>query len=315
MKILVTDSASLKSHNDLSLEALSRFGEVSEFEGISREELLKEVCDKDIILTNKVIIDREVMENAPRLRYIGLFATGYNNIDITAAKEKGIVVANAGSYSTNAVAQQVIAYILSHYTKISEYNEFVKGGGWLKSKCFAPLVFATDEVYDKTLGIVGYGAIGQAVERAAIALGMRVLVHTRTPREGEKFVDFDTLLSQSDVISMHCPLTEQTKDLMNGDAFLKCKDGAFFINTARGGVVDEFALFNALKSGKLSGAAVDVLKSEPMSEDCPLLNAPNILITPHTAWAPLKTRQRLLDIVCDNIQSFLDGKPKNNVAR
>ncbi len=315
MKILVTDSLSLKSHNDLSLEALNQFGEVAEFDGITRQELLQEVRDKDIILTNKVIIDREVMENAPRLRYIGLFATGYNNIDIAAVKDKGIVVANAGSYSTNAVAQQVMAYILAHYTKISSYDEFVKQGGWLKSKCFAPLVFATDEVYDKILGIVGYGAIGQAVERAAVALGMRVLVHTRTPKNDKKFVGFDELLAQSDVISMHCPLTEQTKDLMNKDSFAKCKDGAFFVNTARGGVVDEIALFDALKSGKLSGAAVDVLKSEPMSNDCPLLNAPNIIITPHTAWAPLKTRQRLLDIVCDNIQAFLDGNPQNNVAK
>ncbi len=315
MKILVTDSSTVKSNNDLSLEALKSFGEVFEFDNLTREELLAQVRDKDIILTNKVVIDREVMENAPRLRYIGLLATGYNNIDITAAKEKGIVVANAGSYSTNAVAQQVIGYILAHYTKTSEYNEFVKQGGWLKSKCFAPLVFATDEVYDKTLGIVGYGSIGQAVEKIALALGMRVLVYTRTPRDDQKFVDFDTLLSQSDVISMHCPLTEQSKDMMNADAFAKCKDGAFFINTARGGVVDEFALFNALKSGKLSGAAVDVLKSEPMSEECPLLNAPNIIITPHTAWAPLKTRQRLLGIVCDNIQAFLSGNPKNNVAR
>ncbi len=315
MKILVTDSLSLKSHNDLSLEALGKFGEVSEYDDITREELLREVKDKDIILTNKIIIDREVMENAPRLRYIGLFATGYNNIDVAAAKEKGIVVANAGSYSTNAVAQQVIGYILAHYTKISQYDEFVKAGGWLKSKCFAPLVFATDEVYDKTLGIVGYGAIGQAVEKIAVALGMRVLVYTRTPKSDAKFVDFDTLLAKSDVITLHCPLTEQTKDLMNNEAFSKCKDGAFFINTSRGGVVDEFALFDALKSGKLSGAAVDVLKSEPMSSDCPLLNAPNIIITPHTAWAPLKTRQRLLEIVCDNIQAFLDGTPKNNVAK
>ncbi len=315
MKILVTDSSTVKSNNDLSLEALKSFGEVLEFDNISRQELLTKVSDVDAILTNKVVIDREVMQNAPRLRYIGLFATGYNNIDITAAKERGIVVANAGSYSTNAVAQQVISYILAHFTKISAYDEFVKQGGWLKSKCFAPLVFATDEVYEKTLGIVGYGSIGQAVERAALALGMKVLVHTRTPKDDPKFVDFDTFLKNSDVITMHCPLTEQSKDMMNSEAFSKCKDGAFFINTARGGVVDEFALFEALKRGKLSGAAVDVLKSEPMSEDCPLLNAPNIIITPHTAWAPLKTRQRLLGIVCDNIQSFLDGNPKNNVAK
>ncbi len=315
MKILVTDSQSLKSHNDLSLDALKQFGEVFEFSGISRDELLKQVTDTDIILTNKVLIDREVMENAPRLRYIGLFATGYNNIDIATAKEKGIVVANAGSYSTNAVAQQVMAYILMHFTEIAKYDAFVKDGGWLKSKCFAPLVFGTDEVYGKTLGIVGYGSIGKAVEKAAMALGINVLVYTRTPKEAAKFVDFDTLLKSSDIISMHCPLNEQSRDMMNADAFKKCKDGAFFINTARGGVVDEFALYEALESGKLSGAAVDVLKSEPMAKDCPLINAKNIIITPHTAWAPLKTRQRLLEIVCDNIQAFLDGNPKNNVAR
>lgn len=315
MKILVTDSASLKSHNDLSLEIFGKFGKVFEFSGISRDELLKEVKDTDIILTNKVIIDREVMENAPRLRYIGLFATGYNNIDILAAKEKGIVVANAGSYSTNAVAQQVMAYILMHFTEIAKYDDFVKQGGWLKSKCFAPLVFATDEVCDKTLGIVGYGSIGQAVERAATALGMRVIVYTRTPKADQKFVDFDTLLKTSDIISMHCPLNEQSADMMNAQAFAKCKNGAFFVNTARGGVVDEWALFDVLQSGKLSGAAVDVLKQEPMTENCPLLKAKNIIITPHTAWAPLKTRERLLQIVCDNIQAFLDGNPTNNVAK
>ncbi len=315
MKILIVDSATVKSNNDLSLEVLKKYGTVFEYPSISREELLKEVKDTDIILTNKVVIDREVMDNAPRLRYIGLFATGYNNIDITAAKEKGIVVANAGSYSTNAVAQQVIAYILMHYTQISKYDDFVKQGGWLKSKCFAPLVFSTDEVYGKTLGIVGYGSIAKAVEKAAEALGMNVLVYTRTPKDAPKFVDFTTLLNNSDVISMHCPLNEQSKDMMNDEAFSKCKDGAFFINTARGGVVDEAALFNALESSKLSGAAVDVLKSEPMSDDCLLLKAKNIIITPHTAWAPLKTRQRLLDIVCDNIEGFLNGTPKNNVAR
>ncbi len=315
MKILIVDSATVKSNNDLSLEVLKKYGTVFEYPSISREELLKEVKDTDIILTNKVVIDREVMDNAPRLRYIGLFATGYNNIDITAAKEKGIVVANAGSYSTNAVAQQVIAYILMHYTQISKYDDFVKQGGWLKSKCFAPLGFSTDEVYGKTLGIVGYGSIAKAVEKAAEALGMNVLVYTRTPKDAPKFVDFTTLLNNSDVISMHCPLNEQSKDMMNDEAFSKCKDGAFFINTARGGVVDEAALFNALESSKLSGAAVDVLKSEPMSDDCLLLKAKNIIITPHTAWAPLKTRQRLLDIVCDNIEGFLNGTPKNNVAR
>jgi len=314
MQIVILDGGTVTA-GDIDFSPLEQIGQVVMHDATTKEQVVERCKDAEIVLVNKIVFDKETLEKLPNLKYIGLFATGYNNIDIVAAKEKGIVVANAGSYSTNAVAQQVIGYILAHFTKISQYDEFVKQGGWLKSKCFAPLVFATDEVYDKTLGIVGYGAIGQAVERAATALGMRVLVHTRTPKNDPKFVSLDELLASSDIISMHCPLTEQTKDLMNREAFKKCKNGAFFINTARGGVVDEFALFEALKSGKLSGAAVDVLKSEPMSNDCPLLNAPNIIITPHTAWAPLKTRQRLLGIVCDNIQAFLDGNPTNNVAR
>lgn len=316
MKILVTDGVTVKSNNDLSLDCLGEFGTVIECVNITRAELLNKVKDVDIILCNKTVIDREVMENAPCLKYIGLFATGYNNIDIKFAKQKGIVVCNAGSYSTNAVAQQVIGYILNHYTKISQYDSFVKGGGWKKSNVFSPLVYATDEVYSKTLGIIGYGSIAKAVEKAAIALGIKVLVYTRTVREdNEKFVSLEHLLQNSDIISVHCPLNEQSKDMFNKDTFSKCKDGAFFINTARGGVVDENALFEALENGKLSGAAVDVLKSEPMSQDCPLYNAKNIIITPHTCWAPLTTRKRLLNIVCQNISDFLNGTPQNNVAK
>ena len=178
------------------------------------------------------------------------------------------------------------------------------------------MVYTSDEVYGKTLGIIGFGSIGKAVKKAAEGLGMRVIVSTRTVKnDGEtQFVDLDTLLKTSDIISVHCPLNEQSADMFNGETFNKCKDGAFFINTARGGVVDEVALAKALKSGKLSGAAVDVLKQEPMAENCPLYNAPNLIITPHTAWAPLATRKRLLGIVADNITAFLNDKPQNNVA-
>ena len=316
MKILVTDSGSLKSHNDLSLEVLNQFGEVVEYAGITREELLKEVTDTDILLCNKTVIDREVMSQSKTLKYIGLFATGFNNIDIVTAKERGIVVANAGSYSTNAVAQQTIAYILNHYTKIGEYDTFVKNGGWQKSTVFSPLVYATDEVYDKTLGLVGYGSIAKAVEKIALALGMKVLVYTRTIRENDpKFVSLDYLLQNSDIVSVHCPLNEQSAGMFNAETFANFKDGAYFVNTARGGVMDETALFEALQSGKLSGAAIDVLTSEPMPSDCILMKAKNITITPHTCWAPLTTRKRLLNIVCDNITAFLQGNPQNNVAK
>ena len=315
MRILITDCASLTSGGDLSLEPLKKYGEITEYGNISREELLKEVADNDIVLCNKTVIDSEVINAAPNLKYIGVFATGYNNIDITLAKQRGIAVCNAGSYSTNAVAQQVIAYILLHYTNIPRYNEFVKEGGWKRSPVFSPLVFPTDEVAGKTLGIIGYGNIGKAVEKAAAGLNMNVLVCTRTVRENgvTRFTDFDTLLKNSDIITLHCSLNKQSENMMNEEAFSKCKRGAFFINTSRGGTVDETALLNALKSGRLSGAAIDVLKEEPMSEDCVLADAPNIIITPHTAWAPLSTRRRLLSITCENIDSFLNGKSKNRI--
>lgn len=316
MKLLLTDCATLKANGDLSLDTFKQFGKVVEYENITRAELLTEAADTDIILCNKTIIDKEVFDSAPKLKYIGLFATGYNNIDTQYAAKKGITVCNAGGYSTNAVAQQVMGYILMHYTKIPKYDAFVKSGGWKSAEVFSPLVFSTEEVFGKTLGIVGYGSIGKAVERAAKGLGINVLVYTRTIREnGEtKFVDFDTLLSQSDIISLHCPLNEQSADMMNKEAFNKCKDGAFFINTSRGGTVDEDALFDALYTGKLSGAAVDVLRSEPQTEKSQLEKAPNIIITPHTAWAPLATRKRLLGIVEDNIKAFLAGKPQNKIV-
>ena len=316
MKLLLTDCATLKANGDLSLDTFKQFGEIVEHENISRTELLKETADTDIILCNKTVIDKEVFDSAPNLKYIGLFATGYNNIDTVYAAKKGVTVCNAGGYSTNAVAQQVMGYILMHYTKIPQYDAFVKSGGWKNADVFSPLVFSTEEDFGKTLGIVGYGSIGKAVEKAAKGLGINVIVYTRTVHQnGEtKFVDFDTLLKESDIISLHCPLNEQSADMMNKEAFNKCKDGAFFINTSRGGTVDEDALYNALSTGKLSGAAVDVLKKEPQSKNSRLETAPNIIITPHTSWAPLATRKRLLGIVEDNIRAFLAGKPQNKIV-
>ena len=316
MKILITDDATLKSNNDISTERFSKYGKCIVYDNISRQELLKTVKDVNVILCNKTIIDREVMEAAPTLQYVGIFATGYNNIDLVCAKEKGVTVCNIAGYSTNAVAQQVIGYILMHYTRIPEYNQFVHGGGWQNAEIFSPLVYTSDEVYGKTLGIVGYGSIGKAVKKAAEGLGMKVIVNTRTIRDdGEtEFTDLDTLLNTSDIVTLHCPLTEQSADMMNNESFAKMKDGAFFINTSRGGTVNEQALFDALESGKLSGAAIDVLKTEPMSRDCVLINAKNLIITPHSAWAPYSTRVRLLDLVEEKLQKFINGEDVNNLA-
>lgn len=316
MKILIADCATLVQNNDLSLDVFAKFGEVICNPNISREELLETVHNYDMILCNKTVIDKIVIEKATKLKYIGLFATGYNNIDTSAARERGITVCNAGSYSTSAVAQQVFAYILNHYNKINTYNDFVQSGGWQQSPAFSVLCYPTDELCGKTLGIVGYGSIGKRVAEIALAFEMKVLVYTRTPKSDKNvtFVTFDELLSKSDVITAHCPLNPQSREIFNANAFSKMRDGAYFINTARGGIVNELDLANALKSGKLSGAAIDVLSHEPMTPDCMLKGIPNLIITPHTAWAPLTTRQRLLKIVENNIISFLKGTPQNVVS-
>lgn len=316
MKILIADCSTLAQNNDLPLTVFEEYGDVVYNPNISRDELLNTVHEYDMILCNKTIIDNAVIEKAKKLKYIGLFATGYNNIDVVSADKHGIVVCNAGSYSTSAVAQQTFAYILNHYNAVNKYNNFVKNGGWQQSPTFSVLCFPTDELKDKTIGIIGYGSIGRRVAEIALAFEMKVLVYSRTPKEDPrvKFVSLDELLNKSDVITPHCPLNDDSRELFNKDTFAKCKDGAFFINTARGGVVNEQDLADALNSGKLSGAAVDVLTEEPMSKDCPLKKAKNLVITPHTAWAPLSTRERLLGIVEDNIKAFLNGNPKNKVS-
>ena len=316
MKILLSDYSTLAQNNDLDITVFQQYGDVVYNKNISRDELLATVHEYNMILCNKTIIDKTVIEKAKKLKYIGLFATGYNNIDITVAKEHGITVCNAGSYSTSAVAQQVFAYILNHYNAVNRYNDFVQGGGWQSSSTFSVLCFPTDELKSKTIGIIGYGSIGRRVAEIALAFEMRVLVYTRTPKDDNrvKFVSLDELLKASDIVTPHCPLNDQSREMFNRDTFAKMKDGAFFVNTARGGVVNEQDLYDVLKSGKLSGAAVDVLNAEPMAKDCCLIDAPNLIITPHTAWAPLATRKRLLGIAEDNVKAFLNGNPRNVVS-
>ncbi len=315
MKILIADCSTLAQNNDLPLTVFQEYGDVVYSPNISRDELLNTVHEYDMILCNKTVIDKAVIERAIKLKYIGLFATGYNNIDIACAKEHGITVCNAGSYSTSAVAQQVFAYILNHYNQVNRYNDFVQNGGWQCSSTFSVLCFPTDELKDKTIGIIGYGSIGKRVAEIALAFEMHVLVYTRTPKDDTrvKFVTLDELLKNSDIITPHCPLNDQSREMFNSQTFAKMKDGAFFINTARGGVVNEQDLADALKTGKLSGAAIDVLTEEPMSDNCVLKGIPNLIITPHTAWAPLDTRKRLLGIVENNIKAFLNGNPTNKV--
>ncbi len=317
MKIVLTDCATLLSNNDLDLTIFERYGEVKYYDALFGEELKEAVKGADMILCNKTLINKEVLDVAQNLKFIGLFATGYNNIDTVYAKEKGVTVCNAGSYSTSAVAQQTFAYILNYFSAVNRYNDLVKSGGWITAPTFSMLCYPTDELAGKTIGIIGFGSIGKKVAEIALAFDMKVLCFTRSKKTspGVEFTDLDTLLKTSDIVTAHCPLNDESRLMFNKDAFSKMKKGAYFINTARGGIVEENALADALNSGHLAGAAVDVLSQEPMTDDCPLKDAKNIVITPHTAWAPLATRERLLDIVTDNIDAFLDGNPKNVVNK
>ena len=313
MKIVITDRATLGE--GINLDLIGAFGELVIYPHTNHTELIERIAEADVLICNKTVVDKQALDAAKNLRCILLFATGYNNIDISYAASRGIAVCNAGQYSTYAVAQHTFALMLRQASRVAEYSDFVLGGGWIRSPLFSAFEYPTHELYGKTLGIVGFGSIGRAVCDIALAFGMKVIVYTRTPKDDPrvKFVSFDTLLSESDYISVHCPLTDKTSKMFNSEAFGKCKEGACFVNTSRGGVVDEIALASALNSGKLSGAALDVLATEPMSAECPLIGAKNITLTPHTAWIPVETRQRLIGIVADNLKAFLDGKPKNKV--
>lgn len=314
MNIVITDWKTV-TDGDLSLAPIEALGDVTVYPLTAPDQIVERIKDADVVLCNKTPLTAEVLRHAPRLKYIGLFATGYNNIDLAYTNVSGITVCNAGGYSTDAVAQHVFAMLLSRVSRVDEYRRFTAEGHWIGSDVFSPFCYPMAELSGMTMGIVGFGNIGQAVAKIALAFGMKVLVFTRTKRSypDVEFVTFEELLARADVISAHCPLNPQSERLFNAEAFARCKDGAMFINTSRGGVVDEAALAAALESGKLSFAALDVLTVEPMTADCCLIGVKNLLITPHVAWAPLQTRARLLALVCDNLRAFVNGTPQNVV--
>lgn len=315
MKLVLTDCSTV-TNGDLDLHVLDRFGEVEYYPLTKPEELIERLTGADAMVCNKTNVTAEVMKACPTLKYIGLFATGYNNIDVAYAGAHGVTVCNAGQYSTNAVVQHTFALMLELFSSTSRFIGFTADGGWQRSASFSSFVFPQREIAGKTLGIIGYGSIGQAVARAALAFGMNVVVHTRTPKNDPSvaFVSLDELLAVSDVVSLHCPLTPQTSLMMNAENLAKMKQGAVLINTSRGGTIDEVALRAALESGHLGAAAVDVLTTEPMSYETPLAGAPNLIITPHVAWSPYETRVRLMGIVVDCIDAWLAGKPFNVVS-
>ena len=314
MRIVVLDAATVVGHG-VDLQFLKEFGDVIEYDLTAPDEVIPRLQGADAVLVNKVRITAEVMAACPALKYVGLFATGYNNIDVDYAAAHGVTVCNVPGYSTEAVAQHTFALMLALTDRVHEYTATVAQGDWVRSRTFSYFPIPMMELCGKTIGIVGYGAIGRRVGDMARAFGMRVLVHGRRPIPDTDVeqVPFAELLRRSDVVTLHCPLNADSEGMMDAAAFAAMKEGAIFINTSRGGLVDEHALRAALDSGHLLGAGVDVLQVEPMAADCPLLGAPNWIVTPHVAWAGVETRHRLMGVVAENLSRFLAGDPINRV--
>ena len=317
MKIVILDGRALNP-GDLSYDCIRQFGEVTLYQRTETEaETIERIGDSEIVLVNKVPITEAVLAACPGIRLICVQATGYNIVDCDACARRGIPVTNVPSYGTAAVAQFTMALILELCHRIGLHDQSVHRGDWVKSDNFCYWLTPQTELAGKTLGILGFGRIGREVGKLAKAFGMRVIACNRSQceegRQIGEYVDMDTLLARSDILSLHCPQTPGTEKIINARSLARMKDGAMLINTARGGLLDENAVAEALRSGKLRGAAVDVVSKEPMAPDNPLLSSPGCIITPHIAWAPVESRQRLLDCVVENIRCFLNGTPQNVV--
>ena len=312
IKIVILDGYTANP-GDLSWAPLEQFGELTVYERTAKEDILARIGEAEIVLTNKTPITREIIEAAPRMKYVGVLATGYNVVDLAAAREKNVIVTNIPAYSTDSVAQLVFALLLEICHHVGRHSDSVHAGKWSASRDFAFWDYPLVELAGKTIGIVGYGRIGKKVAEVARAFGMKVIAWTRTPRDPE-CVSFDELLAQSDVISLHCPLFAETQNLINRETIAKMKDGVILINTSRGPVVNDADLREALLSGKVAYAGVDVATVEPIPADNPLLGLDNVLITPHIAWATQEARARLVDIAIANVQAFASGKPVNVVS-
>ncbi|ABZ75498.1 D-isomer specific 2-hydroxyacid dehydrogenase NAD-binding [Shewanella halifaxensis HAW-EB4] len=316
MKVVVLDGYTLNP-GDLSWQALALFGEFTCYDRSAPSEVVARSLDAEIIFTNKTQLDETTLKQLPKLKYIGILATGTNVVDLIAAKALGIVVTNVPGYGPDAVAQMVFAHILHATQQVALHSDAVKRGQWSESKDFCFTLMPLQSLKGKTLGLVGFGDIGKAVAQIALAFGMKVIVNTRNPQvklpENCHWVEQATLFKQADIVSLHCPLTAATENLVNPQVLSMMKPSAILINTARGGLIDEAALAAALEQGLLAFAGVDVLSTEPPSADNPLLSAKNISISPHNAWATIEARQNLLDIAIDNLTRFSQGQVKNRV--
>ena len=315
MKLVVLDGYT-ENPGDLSWAELAALGELTVYDRTAQEDAAARIGDAEVVFINKVRLTDEIFAACPNLKLVSILATGYNIVDLAAAKRRGITVCNVPGYSTRAVVQMTFALLLEICQQVGLHSGAVHAGRWQTCPDFCfwdrPLI----ELDGKTMGIVGYGAIGSAVGTVAQALGMKLLVtarHEKPVPEGARFVSLPELLAQSDVVSLHCPQTAENARMIDAGALAQMKDGAILLNTARGGLLDEQAVADALRSGKLLAAGMDVVSAEPIRADNPLLTAPNCFLTPHIAWAPLETRRRLQAISAENLRAFLAGKPQNVV--
>ena len=313
MKITVLDKCTL-TVGDIDFSPIEALGDVSYYDILTHNEIIDVSKDTEVLLCNKAVIDADIMDKCKNLKYIGLFATGYNNISTDEAKKRGIIVVNVPGYSTYSVAQLTMAFILSHATSLHSYNESTHSGEWIKSYAFSYFPYPITELYGKTLGVYGMGAIGRKVAECAKTLGMNVIASTRTVRDSEyEYVSVEELFKRSDYLTLHAPLTAENRELVCKQTLSLMKPTAYLINTSRGGVINEADLADALNNGTIAGAALDVLTVEPMKEGNPLLKAKNCTITPHVAWASLESRIRLINIVAENIKAYQNGTPVNVV--
>ena len=316
MKIVILDAYAINP-GDLAWDALDKFGEVAVYDRTAPDEVVERCKGAEIVLSNKVPLDANTIASLPDCKYIGVLATGFNLIDLDAATHNGIVVCNIPSYSTDSVAQNTFALLLALTNHAEDYDRRIHTEDrWTKCKDFCYLDYPLVELAGKSIGIVGYGHIGRMVGSIARAFGMRVMVYSSRPQQELPEVvkvDMDTLFKESDVISLHCPLTPETTKMINAEKISLMKPTAVILNTARGGLIDEDALAEALNSGRIAGAGLDVLSAEPPLPSNPLLHAKNCIITPHISWAAYEARKRLIEIAVANIEAFVAGSPINRV--
>lgn len=316
MDIVVLDGGTTNP-GDLSWAPLEALGRVTVYDSTPADCVVKRAQDAEALIVNRIVLNRAVLDALPKLRYIGTLATGYNTIDVRAAREKGVTVCNVPLYCVETVAQLTLALLLALCNRVEHLSAVTRSGGWNDAVEATHTTAPILELSGKTLGILGFGNIGRAVAQLGLALGMRVLVHSRTQRAlptGCTWCGFETLFETADVVSLHCPLTDETRGIVGASVLARMKPTALLINTARGALVDENALADALNSGRLAGAGLDVMAEEPPRADHPLLTAKNCLITPHIAWASREARLRLIDAVAGNLRAFLAGQPVNVVS-